>query len=82
MTPRARRSFTEEFKREAVRLKQTIGRTISQVAEGIGIGLSTLTRWKRKIKSAIVQKSHWEHRGDFRRNATTRPTLSNFLDKI
>ncbi len=52
MTQRTRRSFTEEFKREAVRLAQTSGRTISQVAEDIGIGLSTLTRWKRKYQEA------------------------------
>jgi transposase len=52
MTRQARRSFTEEFKREAVRLTQTSGRTISQVAEDIGIGMSTLTRWKRKYQEA------------------------------
>ena len=52
MTQRTRRSFTEDFKREAVRLTRTSGRTISQVAEDIGIGLSTLTRWKRKYQEA------------------------------
>ena len=52
MTQRTRRSFTEDFKREAVRLTQTSGRTISQVAEDLGIGLSTLTRWKRKYQEA------------------------------
>jgi transposase len=52
MTQRTRRSFTEDFKREAVRLTQTSGRTISQVAEDIGIGLSTLTRWKHKYQEA------------------------------
>ncbi len=52
MTQRTRRSFTADFKREAVRLTQTSGRTISQVAEDIGIGLSTLTRWKRKYQEA------------------------------
>ena len=31
MTQRTRRSFTDDFKREAVRLTQTSGRTISQV---------------------------------------------------
>ena len=47
MTRQARRDFTDEFKREAVRLTQTSGRTIKQVADDLGIGLSTLTRWKR-----------------------------------
>ena len=44
--------FTTEFKREAVRLTQTSGRTIKQVADDLGIGLSTLTRWKRKHREA------------------------------
>ena len=52
MPQRTRRSFAEDFKREAVRLTQTSGRTISQVAADIGLGLSTLTRWKRKYQEA------------------------------
>ena len=47
MTKQARRIFTEEFKLEAVRLIETSGRTIAQVADDLGIGLSSLTRWKR-----------------------------------
>jgi len=42
-----RREFTEEFRREAVRLVETSGLTLKQVAEDLGIGLSTLTRWKQ-----------------------------------
>ena len=47
MTETGRRVFTEEFKLEAVRLLETSGRTIAQIAEDLGVGLSTLTRWKR-----------------------------------
>ena len=36
---------TPEFRREAVRLALTIGRMRRQIAEDLGIGLSTLTRW-------------------------------------
>lgn len=36
---------TPEFRREAVRLALTSGRTRREIAEGLGIGLSTLTRW-------------------------------------
>ena len=32
-----------------MRLTQTSDRTIRQVAEGLGIGFSTLTKWKRKF---------------------------------
>ena len=52
MSQRVRRDFTDDFKREAVRLTQTSGRTIKQVADDLGIGLSTLTRWKRKHRDA------------------------------
>jgi len=48
MGKRERRIFTEEFKQEAVRLTETSGRTIGQVADDLGIGLSSLTRWKRR----------------------------------
>ena len=49
MSQRKRPTYTDEFKCEAVRLTQTSDRTIRQVAEGLGIGFSTLTKWKRKF---------------------------------
>lgn len=52
MGQKSKRLFTAEFKREAVRLTETSGRTISQVAEDLGIGLSSLTRWKRQYRTA------------------------------
>jgi transposase len=36
---------TPEFRREAVRLALTSGRTRREIAEDLGVGLSTLTRW-------------------------------------
>lgn len=50
MGERERRTFTEEFKQETVRLTETSGRMIAQVADDLGIGLSTLTRWKRRYR--------------------------------
>jgi len=50
MVTKERRVFSEEFKREAVRLVDTSGLTIKQVAEDLGIGFSTLTRWLRKYR--------------------------------
>jgi len=41
------REFTEDFKREAVRILTTSGRSISSVAADLGIGKSTLDRWRR-----------------------------------
>jgi len=40
MGKRARRDFTEEFRREAVRLVATSGRTIAQIADDLGIPAS------------------------------------------
>jgi transposase len=39
-----KRRFTNEFEAEAVRLVQTSGRTQREVADDLGIGLSTLDR--------------------------------------
>lgn len=44
------RVFTEDFKREAVRILQTSGRGISVVAADLGIGKSTLDRWRRMLE--------------------------------
>jgi len=52
MTKRARRDFTDDFRREAVRLVATRGRTVGQVADDPGIGKSTLTRWQRVFRDA------------------------------
>ena len=52
MGKRERREFTEEFRQETVRLLETSGRTIAQVAEDLGLGLSTVTRWKRRYREA------------------------------
>ena len=37
--------FTKEFETEAVRLAETSGRTQREIAEDLGVGLSTLVRW-------------------------------------
>jgi len=43
--PQSHRRFTQEFRDEAVRLAETSGRTRREVAEDLGIGLSTLRHW-------------------------------------
>ena len=42
---RQQRRFTKEFEAEAVQLVRTSGRTQREVAEDLGVGLSTLGRW-------------------------------------
>lgn len=46
------RIIDEAFRREAVRLLSTSGRTAAQVADDLGIGRSTLTKWKSRLAEA------------------------------
>ena len=52
--PEPRRSFTEEFKREAVRLAIERG-NVSAVARDLGISESVLNRWKRQLQQEAQQ---------------------------
>jgi transposase len=47
--PKGQRTFTKEFKLEAVRLVRTSGKSISQVARDLGIGDSTLHHWCQQL---------------------------------
>jgi len=44
------RYFSDDFKREAVRLSLESGKTIPEVATDLGIGKSTLTSWRRQLR--------------------------------
>ena len=41
-----RKSYTEEFKREAVRLMESSGRPVAQLARDLGINDNNLYRWR------------------------------------
>ena len=47
--PKDQRTFTQEFKQEAVRLVQTSGKSITQVARDLGIADSTLHHWCKLV---------------------------------
>jgi transposase len=40
------RTYTEEFKREAVRLMETSGKPVAQIARDLGVNDSVLHRWR------------------------------------
>jgi len=40
--------YTEEFRRDAVRIATTSGLTRPQVASDLGVGLSTLNKWVQR----------------------------------
>jgi transposase len=41
-----RRKYTEEFKREAVRLMETSGKAIAEIGRDLGINDNNLYRWR------------------------------------
>ena len=45
-----RRSFTDEFKREAVALLQSNGRPLMQIADELGIQPSMLRNWRKAVE--------------------------------
>jgi putative transposase len=51
------RKFAKEFATEAVALLHNSGRTRRQVADDLGIGLSTLARWSRESRDCVDAKS-------------------------
>jgi transposase len=48
--PRSRRSFTDEFKRDAVALVIDEDRTVVDVARCLGVGEGTLGNWVRQAR--------------------------------
>ena len=49
------RRFRKEFEVEAVRLVETSGRTQRQIADDLGVGLSTLRRWLEKHREKELE---------------------------
>lgn len=47
-----RRDYDDAFKLEAVRILDTSGRSVVEVAKDLGVGRSTLSKWKSKLKEA------------------------------
>ena len=46
---KTRRTYSREFKLEAIRLAETSGKSMSQIERDLGIGEGNLWRWKRKF---------------------------------
>jgi transposase len=56
MATKARRRFTDEFKREAARLAEQPGRTVTAVARELGVERSVLKRWMESFASGKYEK--------------------------
>jgi transposase len=48
-TPRVRRTFTPQFKKDAVALVRA-GRSVTEVAQDLGIARSLLQRWREQLE--------------------------------
>ena len=58
------RRLGKEFAAEAVRLVETSGRTQREIAEDLGIGLSTLRRWLDKRRERDLEAPPPERQED------------------
>ena len=58
------RRFGKEFEAEAVRLVETSGRTQREIAEDLGVGLSTLRRWLDKCRERELEAPPPERQED------------------
>ncbi len=56
MATRERRQFTPEFKREAVKLAEQPGRSLSAVARELGIQRSVLKLWMQNFADGKYEK--------------------------
>ncbi len=56
-----RRKYTEEFKRDAVRMMRNRGtRTVAEVADDLGVGTNLLHRWAATTERDAVSKRNAE----------------------
>jgi transposase len=53
MSKRARRSFTPEFKAEAVALVRASGKSVGQVAKDLDLTETTLREWARRAEQGL-----------------------------
>lgn len=47
--PKGQKTYTQEFKHEAVRLAQTSGKPITQVARDLGISDTRVHQWRKEL---------------------------------
>ncbi len=50
MKRQGQKNYTDEFKQEAVRLVESSGRKVADIADDLGVPRSTLNRWTREYR--------------------------------
>ena len=86
-----RRQFDRAFKQEAVKLSQQAGRTVAEVADGLGINANMLRRWQREQEAdgsqafrgqgqrTVEAEETWRLRRDLRKVTEERDILKKAL---
>jgi transposase len=86
-----RRRFDRAFKEEAVKLSQQAGRTVAEVADGLGINANMLRRWQREQEAdgaqafrgqgqrTVEAEETWRLRRDLRKVTEERDILKKAL---
>lgn len=64
MTKTIKRTFTQEFKVEAVKLITEQGYSIEEAARNLGISGSALGKWKRVLEKSINPKTAFPGKGN------------------
>jgi transposase len=64
MAKQSRRQYTEEFKREAVKLVEEQGRGIAEVARSLGVHRSQVERWRSRYREGLVSSRPGELKGE------------------
>jgi transposase len=64
MANQSRRQYTEEFKREAVKLVDEQGRGIAEVARSLGVHRSQVERWRGQYGQGSTTSKGGELRGE------------------
>ena len=71
--PRTRRTFTDEFKREAVKLVKQPGAMVTHIARDLGIEQSVVSRWVSQEQDGVM---------DMRTNKPLRSESASELERL
>lgn len=56
--PKVQKTYTQEFKREVVRLAQTSGKPITQVARDLGVSDTRVHQWRNELAEHASEAFH------------------------
>lgn len=60
-----RKEYSDEFKREAIRLQESSGKTVAEVERELGLSHNLLRQWKKRFqvneKTSSLELSEVEH---------------------